>query len=146
VCGEEFRKCIQSAVAERLALDRAEEKQFGFTHCQSGKILAEQWNLPSEIVEAIEFHHDVGMAQKAQPLVSMVHLSDLLCRVRDLGYGYYEVMGIDFAGDKAWAALAPHYPRLASMDLARFTMDIEGFMEEIVNVVDAVFRTQSKTP
>ena len=141
VCGQEFRTCIQSASQEGLALDRAEEKQFGFTHCESGKILAEQWNLPSEIVEVIEFHHDLGMAQNAQPLVSLVHLSDLLCRVRDLGYGYYEVMGIDLAGDAAWAALVPHYPKLASMDLARLSMDIEGSMEEIVKLVDAVFRT-----
>ena len=76
--------------------------------------------------------------------MSLVHLSDLLCRVRDLGYGYYEVMGIDLAGDAAWAALVPHYPKLANIDLARLTMDIEASMDEIVHLVDAVFGAQSQ--
>jgi len=38
-------------------------------------------------------------------------------------------------GNAGW-----HYPALATMDLARFTMDIDGAMEEIVAVVDAVFK------
>jgi hypothetical protein len=51
-------------------------------------------------------------------------------------------MGVEFTGDVAWASLVEHYPALASMDLARFTLDIEGAMEEIVGLVDAVFRTK----
>jgi putative nucleotidyltransferase with HDIG domain len=142
VVAEEFRKCFQSAVEEHLALDRAEEQHLGFTHCQTGRILAEQWNLPSEIAEVIEFHHNVAMAHKAEPLVALVHLSDLLCRVRELGYGYYEVMGIDLAGGAAWATLRTHCPKLASLDLARLSLDIDGAMAEIVSLVNAVFQPQ----
>ena len=72
--------------------------------------------------------------------MALVHLSDLLCRLRDLGYGYYEAMGVDFAGDSAWATLVQGYPKLADMDLARLAMDIDGSMAEIVAVVDAVFK------
>jgi hypothetical protein len=62
--------------------------------------------------------------------------------LRDLGYGYYEAMGVDLAGDAAWATLVENHPQLAKMDLARFTMDIDGVMNEIVATVDAVFRPQ----
>ena len=138
VCEEDFRKCIRVASEGHVALHRAEEEHLGFTHCQSGKILAEQWRLPSEVTEVIRFHHDIG-TEMTSPLTSLVHLSDLLCRVRDLGYGYYEVMGIDLAGDAAWSNLVQYHPQLANMDLARFTMDIDGSMQEIVATVDTVF-------
>ena len=146
-CTEDYRRCIQSARDGHVALHRNEQEHLGFTHCQSGKMLAEHWHFPADVIEVVEFHHDVVAAPSARSLVSLVHLSDLLCRLRDLGYGYYEAMGVDLAGDGAWATLVQHYPALAKMDLARLTMDIDGAMEEIVAIVDAVFRPQpSATP
>jgi putative nucleotidyltransferase with HDIG domain len=146
ICTEEFRNCIQAARNEHVALHRSEEEHLGFSHCQSGKILAEQWNFSLDVREVIEFHHRVAAAPSARPLVALVHLSDLLCRLRDLGYGYYEAMGVDLAGEEAWAALVEHCPALASIDLARLTMDIDGAMEGIVATVDAVFKPQGFAP
>jgi HD-like signal output (HDOD) protein len=136
---EDYRKCIQAARDEHQALDQSEEVHLGFTHCQSGKMLAEHWHFSGDVIDVIEFHHHV-VSPVGAPLVALVHLSDLLCRLRDLGYGYYEAMGVDLAGDAAWATLVEHHPALANMDLARLTMDIDGSMEEIVAVVDAVFK------
>jgi putative nucleotidyltransferase with HDIG domain len=141
-CTEDYRKCIKQASEEHVALHRVETGHLGFNHCQSGKILAEQWRFSSDLIEVIEFHHDDGFPPEKHPLVSLVHLGDLLCRLRDLGYGYYEAMGVDLAGDAAWATLVENHPQLAKMDLARFTMDIDGVMNEIVATVDAVFRPQ----
>jgi len=137
-CPDAFRACIQSAREGHAALYRSEASYLGFTHCDSGKILAERWKFSSDVIEVIEFHHsEPDLASR--PLVSLVHLSDLLCRVRDLGYGYYEAMGVHLAGSTAWACLAEHYPQLATTDLARLSMDIDGAMEEISTVVDTVF-------
>jgi HD-like signal output (HDOD) protein len=142
-CTDDYRKCFQTARDRRLALYRSEQEHLGFTHCQSGKILAEYWHFSADVVEVVEFHHEVGAARSARSLVSLVHLSDLLCRLRDLGYGYYEAMGVDLTGEEAWSILVEHCPALARIDLARLTMDIDGAMEEIVAVVDAVFKPQS---
>ena len=141
-CTEDFRKCLHRASEEHVALHLEEAKLMGFTHCQSGKILAEKWRFTSDLIQVIEFHHDDGFPPEKHPLVSLVHLGDLLCRLRDLGYGYYEALGVDFAGDAAWANLVEHYPTLATMDLARFTMDIDAVMDEIIATVDAVFKPQ----
>lgn len=138
-CTEEYRKCIQAARDSHVALHRSEQEHLGFTHCQSGKMLAEHWHFSVDVMEVVEFHHDVAAAPAAPPLVSMIHLSDLLCRLRDLGYGYYEALGVDLAGESAWATLVEHYPALAKMDLARLTIDIDGAMDDIAAVVDAVF-------
>ena len=94
-----------------------------------------------------------------QPLASMLQLpvehvaettSDpalvfLLCRLRDLGYGYYEGMGVDLASDEAWLHLLKHCPQLEALDLARLTLDIDGAMDEIVALVDTVLHPDSAT-
>lgn len=51
-------------------------------------------------------------------------------------------MGVELAGIEAWDILAKHYPNLPNLDLARITMDIDGAMDDIVTLVDAVFRPQ----
>ncbi|HLV85579.1 MAG TPA: HDOD domain-containing protein [Candidatus Sulfotelmatobacter sp.] len=138
-CTDDFRQCVQKTRDAHVALHRGEQEHLGFTHCQSGKILAEYWKFSPDVIAAIEFHHDTASATSAQSLVAIVYLSDLLCRLRDLGYGYYESMGVDLAGEEAWALLIEHYPALAKMDLARLTLDIDGAMDEITTVVNSVF-------
>lgn len=142
-CTEEFRQAMKNAREGRIRLNEAEQESLGFTHCQSGMILAQQWKFSADVTAVIEFHHDTAKATSARPLVALVHLSDLLCRLRDLGYGYYEAIGVDLAGDMAWSTLVESYPSLVKMDLARLTMDIDGAMEEITSVVDAVFKPQA---
>jgi putative nucleotidyltransferase with HDIG domain len=142
VCREGFRKCVRDAAEAREGLQRLEQEYLGFTHSQSGKMLAESWHLPEPVIAVIEFHHSVEACTTAEPLVSLVHLSDLLCRLRDLGYGYYEAMGVELAAEAAWANLVGHYPTLAKVDLARLTMEIDESMKEIVATVDAVFKPQ----
>jgi HD-like signal output (HDOD) protein len=138
-CPNEFRKCIDAAREERAALHRVEETILGFSHCRSGKILAEHWTFSADLVEVVAFHHNVAAAPD-RPLVALIHLSDLLCRLRDLGYGYYEAMGIDLSGQEAWTTLVQAFPTLGKMDLARLTIDIDGAMDEIIAVVDQVFK------
>ena len=60
---------------------------------------------------------------RRQSLIAITHLADLLCRVRNLGYGYEEWRAVDLATDPGWIDLAEHCPKLSSIDLARFTMD-----------------------
>jgi len=142
-CTADFRNCVKEAGARHVSLHRCEQEQLGFTHCESGKILGEHWKFTPDVIAAIEFHHDTSRADSAADLVSLVYLSDLLCRLRDLGYGYYEAIGVDLAGEGAWLTLVEHYPALARMDLARLTLDIDGAMDEIVGVVDAVFGSRA---
>jgi putative nucleotidyltransferase with HDIG domain len=139
-CSEQYRRTMAHARECRTRLDDSERECLGFAHCQSGAILAQQWKFTSDVAAAIEFHHEPAKAATARPLVALVHLSDLLCRLRDLGYGYYEAIGVELAGDEAWATLVEGYPALSKMDLARLTMDIDGAMDEIASLVDSVFK------
>lgn len=139
---EDFRECLRRAAEEHGPLHVIEEQVLGFTHCDAGQILCEHWGLSKELVDAAHCHHDVSFLPTAGPLACLVHLSDLLCRVRYLGYGYEEIMGVELGGDAAWQTLIRTYPALEHMDLVRFTLDIDGAMEQIVATVDSVFGAQ----
>jgi putative nucleotidyltransferase with HDIG domain len=135
----EFRAVLALAVPNGKPLFEQEQETLGFTHCDSGVILAKNWQLPQAIIEVIEWHHAVDYGSLENSLIAIVHLGDLLCRMRNLGYGYEEWRALDLAADSAWLALAKKFPKLASMDLARFTLDLDAYVVRITTLVDSIF-------
>jgi HD-like signal output (HDOD) protein len=55
----------------------AEESIFGVTHADIGGWLAERWNLPAHLVEAITNHHAPTRAAKNKDLVALIHCADV---------------------------------------------------------------------
>ena len=139
VFSKEFATAMERALQEEVALDEAERLTMGFTHCETGRALAEQWKLADDVIEVIAHHHAIEQSQKAQPLVALVHLSDLLCRMRGLGYGYYERHKVDLVSDPAWAILLKEHRNLEGVDLVRFTFELDEAVEEIHALVSTVF-------
>ncbi|MFZ3215003.1 MAG: HDOD domain-containing protein [Candidatus Acidiferrales bacterium] len=135
----EFKAAMELARREEIPLDRAELAVMGFTHCDSGTALAEKWKLPDETIQVIAHHHALDQAEGAQPLVALVHLSDLLCRMRDMGYGYYERLEVDLLGEPAWVILTKERGDLEAMDLARFTFELDESVGEVSELVATVF-------
>jgi putative nucleotidyltransferase with HDIG domain len=136
---KEFAATMEHACREEIPLHEAELATMGFSHCETGQALAEKWKLSDDIVEVIGNHHAVEQSQKAQPLVALVHLSDLLCRMRGLGYGYYERHKVDLISDPAWAILLKEHRELEAMDLVRFTFELDEAVEDIHALVSTVF-------
>lgn len=134
-----FRECLQTAAQERCPLHVSEERIFGFTHEDAGSALCTHWGFSRELSEAAGSHHRLEMMATASPLVCLVHLSDLLCRVRNLGYEYGEIMAVNFSQEAAWTHLVASHPALADMDLFRFTLDVDASMDQIAGLVDSVF-------
>ena len=90
-------------------------------------------------MEVIELHHRIGDCERGGPLVAMVHLSDVLCRASDLGYGYFEVGHTDFTDEPGWMYLVMQFPKLTERDLARFAFTLEENVKEVGELVSSVF-------
>ena len=135
----EFATAVELARREQIPLDHAELASMGFTHCESGRALAEKWHLTEDIIQVIAYHHTVEPSQSARGLVALVHLSDLLCRVRSLGYGYYESHRVDLINDSAWAILLDEHRELQGMDIERFTFEMDEALDEIHQLVATIF-------
>jgi len=115
-----------------------------FTHCESGRVLADFWKLSPDIAEVIEFHHQPALASSAPEMTAVVYLADLLCRLRGLGYGYYEARQFDLAAEPSWQVLAKTHPAVADLDLVRFTFELEEFALEVEGLVDSILGASSK--
>jgi HD-like signal output (HDOD) protein len=134
-----FRECLAHAAAQRCPLHVSEQQILGYTHADAGSMLCDHWHFSQELSDVARCHHETDLLPRANPLVYLVHLSDLLCRVRSLGYGYDEIMVVTFDQDVAWSHLVAGYPALADVDLVRFALDIDGSMDQIAALVDSVF-------
>lgn len=65
---------------ERLTDYQAEHAVLdGATHSVIGAWAAEQWNLPSCVVQGLQMHHTPREAAAEETLVKVIHLADALC-------------------------------------------------------------------
>jgi putative nucleotidyltransferase with HDIG domain len=136
---KEFAAAAAHATQEQIPFDEAELATMGFTHSETGRALAEKWHLSDDMVQVIAHHHTPELSESARPLVALVHLSDLLCRMRDLGYGYYERRKVDMVHDPAWAILLKEHRTLEGVDLVRFTFELDEATTEIFELVSTIF-------
>ena len=139
----EFGAAVKLAKERQLPLEQAEWECMGFTHSQSGRALAERWHLNEDTIQVIAHHHSVERSNSARGLVALVHLSDLLCRMRNLGFNYYERQRIDMTSDPAWAILASEHRELNSIDIERFTFELDESLHEIHELVSTIFGSVS---
>lgn len=64
----------------------AEREVIGLDHTQIGAHLADLWNLPAEICEAIEYHHQVtGSCAVHSPIADLIHVAEVLAHAMELG-------------------------------------------------------------
>ena len=73
--------------------------------------------------------------------VAIVNLSDLLCRLRGMGYGYDEMCQVDFHEAPAWVLLQKSVPQIDELDIARFTFELDAGAEEIRQLVAVAFQS-----
>jgi putative nucleotidyltransferase with HDIG domain len=140
VIPEEFQEVVRVAQAQHIPLHEAEYNVLGVTHCRTGQMVAEKWHLPADMVDVVAFHHDLDKASAHRDLVALVSLSDLLCRMSGLGYGYSEDRQISFLEEPGFTMLLKECPELEKFDWARFTFELESYMEEVHRLVTQLYR------
>lgn len=84
----DFDLAIKTASKENLYLTVAEKKVLGFSHDECGAFLSESWNLPKKLCSAVGCHHFPSSRKHDSthfPLISIVHLADIIATVLGLG-------------------------------------------------------------
>jgi HD-like signal output (HDOD) protein len=80
---EEYERVVRNAADRCLDLLDFEEEEFGAHHAEAGRMLAERWELPSEMAVIAGRHHDPCEGAELS-LLRIVHVA---CRLADvLGY------------------------------------------------------------
>lgn len=137
----EFAATLELAKGRHIPLHEAEMATLGCNHGETGRRVAESWHLAPDLVETISCHHEPATAATHRDLVALVGLSDLLCRMSGLGYGYVEERQVSFVEEPGFALLLEECPTLKAFDWARFTFELEVYIEEVHRLVTALYRS-----
>lgn len=85
---EEMEQVTEKIKADDCLFKEAEQATLSFNHSQLGARLLERWNLPENIVAAVEFHHTPSEADQTHlELTSIIHVADIITRSLLLGSG-----------------------------------------------------------
>jgi len=140
VLPREFTAAFELGRSEGIPLEEAEQRVLGFTHCESGRLLAERWELSGDLIEVVSLHHTPEQAHDHAGLVALVELSDLLCRVSGLNHGYIEKREFNLLERPSCRVLAEQCQQLHDFDWARLTFELDSYMDEVRALVHAIYR------
>jgi putative nucleotidyltransferase with HDIG domain len=115
-CHQDFIEIMERVHEDNEDLLYAESVVLDTTHSRIGGWLADRWNMPLSIVEAIEFHHHPYLADEHRPLAALIKLADYLGRRA----------GVGASGNKK-------SPELADEDTAYFKEHIPDFGDALLD-------------
>ena len=84
---ESYHEVVEMAYEQNIPFMDAENEVLGFNHAMIGSKLAEKWNLPPELVEAIAYHHNPEKAQVNKNITAIFHVADAVCMAMGIGIG-----------------------------------------------------------
>ena len=140
VLPKEFRAAFEFGRADGIPLHEAELAVLGFTHCESGHMLADRWELSADLRQVVSFHHSSYESHEHAGLIALVELSDLLCRMSGLNHGYIERREVNLLDRAGFTVLAQQCPVLKELDWARLTFELDSYMDEVHSLVHAIYR------
>ncbi|MFP4686588.1 MAG: HDOD domain-containing protein [bacterium] len=83
---QELEKILEYVRKKECTMLEAEEEIVGVSHPQIGGWLAQKWNLPSSISNAIIYYRSPLQAPDDDRLVYLVHVGDVLARTKNIGW------------------------------------------------------------
>jgi len=117
---EEFAEAAQLAKDTGCTFANAEQEVLGITHAEIGRMIAEKWNLPVNLMESIAYHHEPAKSKEANHQTVAIHFSDILCKSKQIGFsGDYEITGLDEAAVEKLNIPAAQLEKLIAEDIDR---------------------------
>lgn len=117
----EYAELLRNASRNALELLDCEREALGMDHCEAGRMLAAQWNLPADFQIIVARHHD-PQSGSAVDLLTLVHLG---CRLADsLGFWVVEPLKAT-TPEEIQAALPPLLAKRVRIEGARWKEMVE---------------------
>lgn len=128
-----FCKLTDKKTIDETTLIVEEETLLGFNHADLGAWLADMWNLPAELTEAIQFHHQPDKAPTHAMLSSIVCLAEEMANYMEMTRS---VEGIDLSRNPGWVFMQTQWSNIASLDASLFaTAVMVDAMDEAESLV-----------
>ena len=136
---EEFGDVLEEAKQKKVPLEEVEKGILGFSHAESGRILAELWRLPVDLSEVIEYHCQPRDQKPPSDITLLVHVADLAAQKLGMGYGY-ELASDDASSlTRIWEPLCPRFPMAQAFSEETYTHLLIHLVSEADILADQVF-------
>ena len=83
---DEFKQ-IETAVSQGISFEVAEKIVLGTNHADIGARILTNWLLPSEIVNAVQFHHAPEASEQTSTMLDIVHVANFMSMMIGIGIG-----------------------------------------------------------
>ena len=83
---EDYSAVIKKTEETGMYIVEVEKEIFHITHADAGSWIAQKWNFPKHLVEAIAYHHKPQIARNVPMHAAIVHFSDALVRAKGFGF------------------------------------------------------------
>ncbi|MBN1970190.1 MAG: HDOD domain-containing protein [Candidatus Delongbacteria bacterium] len=123
---DEFMDAFSMSKARDIPLFEAEREIFGVNHSQIGGWLGEKWRLPPNLIDAITFHHKPMRSLNHKITTSIVSLANIFSKASDNSFSGEELK-IILTDTEAWKILERELPAILSIDIERFTFELEEY-------------------
>jgi HD-like signal output (HDOD) protein len=118
---DDFRDTYLYAKEHSVLFFESEQALFDVNHQEIGSFLAQRWNLPKDLQNAIKFHHDPSPTREHYTMTAIVHCADIFIRALDYGNG----------GDNKIPVMSEHVWKNLGMDTIPLSQLFEAINDEI---------------
>ncbi len=86
----EFNQIVELTKTENIKIIEAEKRVLGITHQEMGKFLAEKWDLPISLCDALNYHHRPLSSLENKYFVAIIHLVDYMTQKLGVASFYWD--------------------------------------------------------
>ena len=133
---DEYKRIVEIAGTTELTWCEAEESVLGVSHAAIGGWLAERWNFPPALVEAVAKHHSPLDAKDNPELVGIIHCADVFAHRLGAETMIFD-KGLDF-NPEVLQRLNLNDPVAMDEYLATYRKNIQTDVEEFASLSSAV--------
>lgn len=120
---KEFYQIVEKVQNHQKTFLEAEKEILNFDHGQIGAKVAEKWNFPVDLVEAIAYHHVPEQAKNNPVLVSIVHIADTIVMMLGIGLG---IDGLSYN----FSSYALQVLNIEEHDVQQFIADVSDVLND----------------
>ena len=136
---DDFRNIMEEAAREHAPVWPIEKRVLGFTHAESGRIIADLWRLPVEVADVIEYHHSPEAQPTNNEVTLIVELADKLCWKFGLGYGYSMSADPDEFANDGLQILRDKFAKASQLRIEEYISMLKAHMAAARELADRVF-------
>jgi HD-like signal output (HDOD) protein len=136
---DDFRDVFEESIREKAPLEEMEQRVLGFTHAESGRILADLWRLPQMCAQVIEYHHLPGDSPGEPEMNHIVSCADSICMKNNFDYGFTTEEYPTVDNPNIWRSIAGRFPEAEAYSEEESSKLLETWLQAATALADQAF-------